>query len=99
MPLVKKAAQPAPAAEASATKAVEVAATLTAQASAPAVQKSADLQPKDLDRKSREIQRQGAFQAALQSVGVVQHGGKSFQDYLARVREAANAELVYINEK
>ena len=98
MPLVKRAAQPAP--EAPVAKAAEVAATLTAQASAPvAHNETVQLQPKDLDRKSREIQRQGAFQAALQSVGVVQHGGKSFADYLARVREAANAELVYINEK
>lgn len=97
MPLVKKASQPAPAADAPLAKAADVAEKLTAQASAPVASK--DLQPKDLDRKSREIQRQGAFQAALQSVGVVQHGGKSFADYLARVREAANAELVYINEK
>lgn len=96
MPLVKKAATPAP--EAPATS-VPASTTPTVKVPEPVAQKSVDLQPKDLDRKSREIQRQGAFQAALQSVGVVQHGGKSFQDYLARVREAANAELVYINEK
>lgn len=59
---------------------------------------SRDIQPSTLDAKSRQIQRQGAFQAALQSVGVVQHGGKTFEDYLARVRQAADAELGYINE-
>lgn len=92
MPLVKKATTPAPAA-------TEAAAPATAPLAASIPAKNAELQPKDLDRKSREIQRQGAFQAALQSTGVMQHGGKTFADYLARVREAANAELLYINEK
>ena len=33
------------------------------------------------DAKGRQISRQGLFQAALQSVGVVQHSSGSFEDY------------------
>jgi hypothetical protein len=95
MPLVKNAQKPA------ATPATEAPAQAAApQTHAPkaAAKESRNIQPATLDAKSRQIQRQGAFQAALQSVGVVQHGGKTFADYLARVREAADAELGYINE-
>jgi len=89
MPLLKKALQP------SVTIEKEVKNEMLQAAGAKVLEK---LQPDSLDAKSRQIQRQGAFQAALQSVGVVQYGGKSFDDYLNRVREAANSELKYINE-
>lgn len=92
MPLVKKALQPV-------TSVVEnTKTTLTSQVVESPKTTSSQIQPATLDAKSRQIQRQGAFQAALQSVGVVQHGGKSFEDYLLRVRQAADAELGYINE-
>jgi hypothetical protein len=88
MPLLKKALQPGLVVEKN---------VVVEQTPAP-IRAGVKLQPDSLDAKSRQIQRQGAFQAALQSVGVVQYGGKSFDDYLNRVREAANAELKYINE-
>ncbi len=71
-------------------------ATTFANAADDAVEK-VELQPASLDAKSRQIQRQGAFQAALQSMGVVQHASGSFEDYLALVQKAAEAELRFIN--
>lgn len=91
MPLLKSAAQPV-----AAVAVVNVPETHEERNVKPVAKR--ELQPASLDAKSRQIQRQGAYQAALQSVGVVQHGGKTFSDYLARVREAAESELVFINE-
>jgi hypothetical protein len=48
------------------------------------------------DTTSRKILLQGAYQNALQSMGVVQHGGNTFEDYLARVEQAANASVEYV---
>lgn len=50
------------------------------------------------DAKGRQISRQGLFQAALQSVGVVQHSTGSFEDYLANVQKAAEAGLKWVNK-
>ena len=46
----------------------------------------------------RGMDAREAYSAALQSVGVVQHGGKTFEDYLARVKQAALASLAFLAE-
>ena len=93
MPLLKSAKTPETPAAPATTAPAPV-------ASAPAI---AEAKPTDvsaklrkLDEKDRKILLQGQYQAALHSVGVVQHGGKSFADYLNRVEEAANAGVAYV---
>lgn len=51
-----------------------------------------------VEAKDRRISRQGLYQAALQSVGVLQFGGRTFEEYLAQVRRVADEGLKYVNE-
>lgn len=51
-----------------------------------------------MDATSKKILLQGAFQNALQSVGAVQHGGKTAEDYMARVKQFADACVNYVLE-
>jgi len=50
------------------------------------------------DAKDRRISRQGLFQAALQSQGVMVHAGETFETYLEKVKAAAEAGLKFVNE-
>lgn len=50
------------------------------------------------DNKRNDIQRQGLFQAALQSPGLVSWA-TNVDEYLAFVRQAAEAGIKFVNEK
>jgi hypothetical protein len=53
---------------------------------------------KDWDQKDRRISRQGLFQAALQSVGILQlNTGNDLKSYLDLVRQVADEGLEYVN--
>jgi len=93
MPLIKVAKKP----EETAPAAPVVAAPAPVDQPAPvAVKKS--LQPRDMSAEQKRIQRSGLYQAALHSIGVTQYGGGSFANYLTKVREAAEAGLLFVNE-
>lgn len=94
MPLIKGAKTPVPAAVATQPVQPETPNTTTKvsnNGSFDLVSALAKLDPKD-----RKILLQGSYQAALHSVGVVQHGGGTPESYLARVEEAANACASYV---
>lgn len=99
MPLLKKAQTPAatataPApAEAAAPKSL---APKPATVGPTSVGTAIDASIKNLDNKDRKILLQGSYQAALHSMGSVQHGGKSFADYLAKVEEAAVSNVNFV---
>ncbi len=91
MPLLKKAQTPtAPAPSAEAQTATPTASPVTP----PPSDRAARLAR--LEAKDRKILLQGSYQNALQSMGAVQHGGKTPADYLARVEEFANATVDYV---
>jgi hypothetical protein len=68
---------------------------------AKAFTKSSETMSKaDWHDKDVRISRQGLFQAALQSVGVLQlNTGNTLEDYLKLVEQVADAGLLYVNRK
>lgn len=107
MPLLKsKPAEAAPAAEAPKQDALtpaqeahvaEVKKTIgkASKAAASEVMSKADWAQKDI-----RISRQGLFQAALQSVGILQlNTGNTLEDYLKLVEQTADRGIEYVNRK
>jgi hypothetical protein len=82
----------------------EILGTEVAQASAPVAAPkaeapvSAPVTTPKLDEKSIQIQRQGLYQAALQSPAIAQWS-MNIEEYLALVRKAADAGIKYVAER